>query len=131
MALILLVDDDPLLRGVIRDILERAGHAVQEAGDGDMALAQYRASKPDLMLLDIIMPNKEGVETILELRKLDTTLPVIAMSSGGRFGTTLFLEFAECAGAQRTLTKPIRKEALLAAVCECLASPRDDDETVL
>src|SRR5271170_808781 len=68
MACILVVDDEPMLRRTLRGILEKAGHTVVEAGDGDQALVAFASSEPDLVITDIIMPNREGVEMIGELR---------------------------------------------------------------
>ena len=122
MARILVVDDEALVRQTLRSILERAGHEVVEAHDGDGCLETFSASEPDLVLIDIIMPNREGVETIAELRARGSSVPILAMSGGGRTaGGMLFLHAAERLGATRTLTKPIRGSQLLGAVQECLA----------
>ena len=116
MARILVVDDEAMLRSTFRSILEKAGHTVVEAGDGDECLKAFRQQRPDLILIDIVMPKREGVETVGELRRLDPHIPIIAMSGGGSAGTTLFLDLAVNLGATEALHKPIRREALLAAV---------------
>jgi len=121
MARILLVDDEPMLRRTLRTILEKAGHEVTEAGDGDQALLMFEEDKPDMVITDIVMPNREGVETIREMRRLDTRLPIIAMSGGGNTGGDLFLRLASLLGANHTLSKPIRQAVLLEAVDACLA----------
>ncbi len=123
MARILVVDDDPLLRRTLRSVLERAGYVVDEAADGALALQAVAAHKPDLVLTDIVMPNREGVETIGELRKMDAKLPIIAMSGGGSVGGQFFLTLAAQFGATATLTKPIRQADLLGAVGSCLKAP--------
>jgi CheY-like chemotaxis protein len=120
MAHILVVDDEPMLRRTLRAILENAGHTVAEAEDGKQALKMFSADKPDLVLTDIIMPNREGVETIGELRQLDAQLPIIAMSGGGSTGGDLFLTLAIQVGATRTLAKPLRQAELLEAIAACL-----------
>jgi DNA-binding response OmpR family regulator len=120
MARILLVDDEPMLRRTLRAILEKAGHVVAEAGDGDVALAMFSEDKPDLVITDIVMPNREGVETIRELRALDANVPIIAISGGGNTGGDLFLTLASHLGANQTLTKPIRQATLLETVNDCL-----------
>jgi CheY-like chemotaxis protein len=123
MASILVVDDEPALRRTLRSILEKAGHSVAEAGDGSEALVSFAADKPDLVLTDIIMPNREGVEMIGEMRRRDANLPIIAMSGGGTAGGDLFLTLARHVGATRTLEKPIRQSDLLEAVDACLSGP--------
>ena len=120
MARILVIDDEQMLRRTLRALLERAGHAVVEAEDGVEGMAQFKAQRPDLVLTDIIMPNREGVETIGEMRRQAPELPIIAMSGGGSRGGDLFLTLAERLGA--TLAKPIRQAELLAAVDRCLAA---------
>src|SRR5918993_663597 len=99
MSKILVVDDEVMLRRTLRNMLERAGHVVDEAGDGNQALSRFRTDKPDLILMDIIMPDREGVETVGELRRLDPDIPIIAMSGGGSTGTHLFLDLAMRLGA--------------------------------
>lgn len=120
MARILVADDEALLRRTLRAMLEKAGHTVEEAKDGNEALARFGVERPDLVLIDIVMPDREGVETIRELRRLDSQVPIIAMSGGGTVGGTLFLELATQLGATRTLHKPIRQADLIALVDGCL-----------
>jgi CheY-like chemotaxis protein len=126
MALILVIDDEPMLRRTLRALLERAGHTVVEAEDGDKGLAQLNVQMPDLVLTDIIMPNREGVETIGEMRRRAPQTPIIAMSGGGSRGGELFLTLAEQLGACATLAKPIRQADLLAAVDAALKPAIDD-----
>jgi DNA-binding response OmpR family regulator len=128
VAHILVVDDEALLRRTLRAILERAGHTVSEAQDGKRALEMFDANKPDLVLTDIIMPDREGIETIGDLRNRDPKLPIIAMSGGGSTGGDLFLTLARNLGATQTLAKPIRQSVLLDAVEACLSpgTPRPD-----
>ena len=116
MAHILIVDDEAMLRRTLRAILEKGGHKVSEAGDGKRAIEMFTADKPDLVLTDIIMPNREGIETIGELRRQDPHLPIIAMSGGGRTSAELFLTLASNLGATTTLAKPIRQAELIAAI---------------
>ncbi|HLZ74191.1 response regulator [Phenylobacterium sp.] len=122
MAFILVVDDEQMLRTTLRAILQRAGHEVAEAEDGAKAMELFRVNTPDLVITDIIMPNREGVETIGEMRAAAPDLPIIAMSGGGSRGGELFLSLAARLGATQTLAKPIRQAELLAAVDACLAS---------
>jgi CheY-like chemotaxis protein len=120
MALVLVVDDEPLMRRTLRTALEKAGHQVEEAQDGYECLRRFSELKPDLVITDIVMPDREGVETIGQLRQLDADVPIIAISGGGSVGGNLFLDLAQRLGATRTLTKPIRNADLLSAVSDCL-----------
>jgi CheY-like chemotaxis protein len=120
MAHILVVDDEPAFRRTVRSIVEKAGHTVTEAEDGQHALVLFAAETVDLVLTDIIMPNQEGVETIGELRRRRPNLPIIAMSGGGSTGGDLFLSLASALGATRTLAKPIRQSDLIEAINACL-----------
>ena len=122
MANILVCDDEMLLRRTLRAALEKAGHVVDEAQDGDEALRKFAAAEPDLVLIDIVMPNREGVETIGELRRRNASIPIVAMSGGGSVGGQLFLTLAEQLGATRTMAKPIRNADLIAVVNDCLGA---------
>lgn len=120
MAHILIVDDETALRRTLRVILEAAGHTVAEAGDGDEALVTFTTEAPDLVLTDIIMPNREGAETIGRLRRLAPDLPIVAMSGGGGGQIDIFLTLASQLGATRMIAKPIRQAVLLEVIAACL-----------
>lgn len=92
-----------------------------EARDGNEGLALHKEDPCDLVITDIIMPEKEGLETILEFRKADPCLPIIAISGGGRQGYSGYLEAAQPFGANRSLAKPFSQEDLLGAVESCLS----------
>jgi len=121
MARILLVDDEAPVRRTLRLMLERAGHEVFEAEDGADARRKLPECRPDLLVLDMLMPNKEGVETRMDLRQSGDPTPILAMSGGGRVGNLAFLDAALILGARRTLKKPVRAEELRCAVAACLA----------
>ena len=121
MARILIIDDEDELRSMLRRMLEQAGHKVTEAVNGAEGIQLYKQDRPDLIITDIIMPEKEGVETIIALRRADPDLPIIAISGGGRLEATDFLTMTKKLGARRTLSKPFRRDQLLEAVDECLA----------
>jgi len=116
MARILIIDDDPQMRPTLRRILESAGHMVLEATNGAEGLAAFKSHTPDVVVTDIIMPEKEGIETILALRRLAPNLGIIAVSGGGLAGNADFLTIAEKLGADLSLQKPIRAVDLIAAV---------------
>lgn len=121
MATILIIDDDAALREVLRKILAAHGYEVLLAPDGEEGLALQRKRPADLILTDIIMPGKEGLETIRELRKEHPRVKIIAMSGGGTLRPADYLPAARQFGADRTLTKPFENDALLAVVREVLA----------
>jgi CheY-like chemotaxis protein len=114
MKRILLIDDDDDLRPMIRKILERAGYDVVEAPDGKEGLRLFRLDPADLVLTDIYMPEKEGLETIRELRIDFPSVKIIAMSGGsGKTGGFSSLNFAAKFGAIHTISKPFRRQELL------------------
>jgi CheY-like chemotaxis protein len=121
MARIIIIDDEDELRSMLRQMLEQAGHEVTEAVNGAEGIQSYERDRHDLIITDIIMPEKEGVETIIALRRADPDLPIIAISGGGRLEATDFLTMTKKLGARRTLSKPFRRDQLLEAVDECLA----------
>jgi len=106
MAKILLVDDDPDIRSLLKIMLTGEGHDVVEAADGTQALQVAQSQPFDLVLTDLIMPDKEGIETIMELRKKFPRIRIIAMSGGGVGRQEDYLGLAGKLGAMRTLAKP-------------------------
>jgi len=112
-ARILVVDDEDGVRSLLRHLLTDAGHEVLEAGNGKEATEKLRSEAIDLMITDLVMPEREGIETILELRRTRPDLGIIAMS--GAFGGQ-FLRAARLFGARATLSKPIDPDVLLAEV---------------
>jgi CheY-like chemotaxis protein len=118
MARLLIIDDDVQFRLTLREILEQAGYEVVEASDGREGLQRSQATHMDVILLDLLMSGQEGLETMRALRQADPQVKIIAMSGGGQTGRMDFLKVAAVMGAQRTLQKPFRHEALLAAVRE-------------
>lgn len=119
-ATILVVDDDPGVREVIRSMLESAGYEVMAAENGREALKILRSSHVDLILTDLVMPEQEGIETIKTLRREYPNLKVIAMS--GAFGGD-YLRIASYLGAHATLPKPIQMPALLQLIGQMLLAP--------
>jgi DNA-binding NtrC family response regulator len=121
MPSILIIDDDDHVRLMLEQTLERAGYATIAVGDGKEALRVQREAPADLVLTDLIMPEKDGLETISEIRRLFPNGKIIAMSGGGRYGNLDFLPVAKKLGASRTLAKPFTREKLLETVREVLA----------
>jgi DNA-binding response OmpR family regulator len=122
MARILLIDDDDALRHGIAQNLTRAGHTVLQAADGQQGTDLFHSMPVDLVLTDLVMPNKEGIETINELHREKPGLPIIAMS-GGMIRSPMYLKIATTLGARRMLAKPFTREELLAAIEQELAAP--------
>lgn len=119
MKRILVIDDEDQVRSMLRMTLEDAGYEVEEAPDGEIGLGIFRKKPTDLIITDILMPEKEGIETILELRRDFPDTKIIAISGGGRFKSpNTFLTMAEHFGADRSFVKPIAHKELLAAVKE-------------
>jgi DNA-binding response OmpR family regulator len=120
MAKILIIDDDKMVRDTLRMILAEAGHQIFLAGDGKQGLKAFTELTPDAVITDILMPEKEGVETIRDIRKLSARVPIIAMSGGGRVGNMGFLAIAKQVGATKTFTKPFDPDQVMDAVTELL-----------
>ena len=116
MSRILVIDDDKFVRTSIRAVLEGAGYEVSDASDAETGLGLQRANPFDVAIVDLIMPNKEGLETIRELRRDFTTIPIIAISGGGDIVRKNFFQAAELFGATHTLEKPFDGGDLLAAL---------------
>jgi CheY-like chemotaxis protein len=116
MAHLLLIDDDDHFRPMLRDNLEQLGHTVTEARNGKEGLAQYASAPADLVFTDLIMPEKEGMETIIELRKKWPAVKIVAMSGGGRVTASNYLATAQKLGANYVLAKPFSTDELVAAI---------------
>jgi len=122
MATILVIDDDTTARTVIVEMLTENGHQTVEARDGAEGLELFNESKFDIVITDIIMPNVEGIETIIKLKKSHPAVNIIAVSGGGRISAVNHLSLAEKFDVNKTLVKPFRKDDLLKAVAEILGS---------
>jgi len=117
MAHVLVIDDDPLFREIANEILEQAGHAVTLASDGAQVEGLPAAPAPDLAVVDMLMPERDGIETIAELVARWPDIRVIAVSGGGRnLEPNLLLRAAMALGAHATLAKPLEREAFLELV---------------
>ena len=116
MPSILIIDDDDSLRDALRRTLHKEGYTIVEASGGRRGLQHLQCQPVDLILLDMFMPDKDGLEIIGELRRSHPGLRIIAMSGGGFKGTVDVLHVAKMLGARQTLTKPFTREQLLEAV---------------
>jgi CheY-like chemotaxis protein len=124
MANILLIDDEPLVCEALQLTLERAGHAVSTASNGQEGLDQWQGAKFDLVITDILMPEKEGIELIHELRQIDPAVRIIAVTGGARVQNIDLVGLAKRHGADFAFAKPIDRAKLIDAVASCLAAPR-------
>jgi DNA-binding response OmpR family regulator len=122
MVKILLVDDDESLRVALTKAHQRIGHEIRTAENGRKALEVHRDWLPDLIITDLIMPEKEGLETIQCVRAKDKTVKIIAMSGGGRANPNDYLEIALHLGANAILPKPFELEQLQSAIQPFLPS---------
>ena len=123
MPSVLVVDDEDQVRQLIRESLEQAGYTVQEARDGKEGLDQYRKQPADVIIMDVMMPDQDGLESILILRREFPAARVIAITGGSdMIGILNFLDVAKMMGARRTLQKPFELHALLDAVAAELAA---------
>lgn len=122
MAHVLIIEDDDDVRGVLALALRRSGHKTTEARDGREGVAMQTELPADVVITDIVMPEMEGTETIIELLRLAPKLPIIAIS--GVTNASLYLAASRGLGAKVTLGKPIPPARLLSAVEEALAWKR-------
>ena len=113
MARVLLVDDESMIRDMLRRMLEARGHQVLEAGDGPAALELYEAERPDMVLLDLVMPGMNGLETLVELRKLDPEARIAMLTSMRQEDT---VRRAIQLGARDYVVKPVMSGRLMDAV---------------
>jgi DNA-binding response OmpR family regulator len=123
MRKILIIDDDSLVCDTIVRILERKGYQTLVAPDGLRGLILFRSERPDLVITDIIMPEKEGLETIREIHNERPEMPILAISGGGRIVNLDYLAMAGMLGAFETLAKPFDPGELLDCVARGAGRP--------
>lgn len=116
MKKILILDDEAPIRRMLRKLLERNDYEVFDAENGTHGIKQFKEHKPDLIITDIIMPEKEGLETIREIREINSDIKIIAISGGGATDPKIYLELAEKLGADLSFCKPLNNKELLSAV---------------
>ncbi len=122
MARILLIDDDHAVRTMLRLTLIHFGHTVFEACNGREGLEMFKHANADLVITDIVMPEKEGLEVLIELQKKQVPpVKIIAISGGGRQKAKDYLRLAKLMGAAKVLAKPFSNEVLMAAINELLS----------
>jgi CheY-like chemotaxis protein len=120
MPRILIIEDDNEVREYLESVLSRAGYEVQSASNGKEGVQLFQADPADLVVTDIIMPEKDGIEAIIDLRRANSELKVIAISGGGRAEPENYLHSARLLGANRTMKKPFTNQEMLEAIADLL-----------
>ena len=128
MIRVLVIDDDPAIRRTIARMLAPPDYAVTLAEDGRVGVEHYRQRGCDVVITDMVMPVKEGIETILELRTIAPTLPILAISVGEESGIADLLKLSHRLGATEILSKPFTVSQLRAAIEKCLLPQTGPDE---
>lgn len=123
MARILVVDDDPDILGLVRSVLTRSGHEVSVAEGGRQAAEIVRASMPDLLIIDVVMPDVGGIETILGLRREYPGLKTVVISGRIPVEQDSVQNLADPLGAECVLGKPFTPDALIDCVDRALLEP--------
>lgn len=124
MKKILVIDDEHPIRILLKKVLERGGFEVTVAVNGNDGTKKQKENPSDLVITDLIMPDKEGIELIQEFKQEYPTTPIIAMSGGGMAAAQGYLKTAKIMGAEEIIEKPVKKEVLLEKVRTTLSAYR-------
>lgn len=116
MATILVIDDEAAMRRMIGRILTGAGHRVVEAADGFVAVEEFKREAPDIIIVDMLMPERDGLETIMKIRAIRADVGIIAISGGGIVEPDFYLNLADKFGAHQHLAKPFKPKEMIEAV---------------
>lgn len=122
MKKILVIDDSPLIRDLLKTTLEKVGYEVKDAVNGDEGLHLYYTFSPQLIITDIVMPVKDGIELIMEIRKTDTDVKFIAISGGGHVAADKYLTLAKALDITNCFQKPLNSHELLNAVNDLIGT---------
>lgn len=128
MQKILIIDDEPHILLMLKKMLERAGFEIDMASNGNEGLELFRKSPTDMVITDIIMPEKEGLETIREMKRMRPELKIIAMSGGGKVSAENYLEIAKIFGASRVISKPFTQKDMVSAVQGLMGPDKRNDQ---
>ena len=118
--IVLIIEDDPIMLRNLAQWFQQAGCKVTVAHDGVEGMEQFSKLRPDAVVTDIIMPNREGVETLMSIKAVDPDVKVLAISGGGRLGSTDLLTMAQGLGADAVMAKPFRSTDVVSAVARLL-----------
>jgi DNA-binding NtrC family response regulator len=120
MKKILIIDDEPHILLMLKKMLERVGYEIDLAANGNEGLELFKKLPSDLVITDIIMPEKEGLETIRAMKRMSPELKIIAMSGGGKVSADNYLEIAKIFGASKVIEKPFTQQDMVSAVEELM-----------
>ena len=120
MKRILIIDDEELTLHLLKSVLGEAGYDVLVANDGENGLQLFKEEEVDLVITDMVMPKKDGLKTILELREIDEYIPVVAISGGGAIAKERYLAVAAYLENVKTIAKPFKKTDIIEAIEELL-----------
>lgn len=123
MSEILIIDDEKPIRLMLRTLLEKKGYSVTVAPDGKEGFKIFRENPSDIVILDMLMPEKDGIETMIPLKKDFPGVKIIAISGGGVVNPDVYLSLAQKLGADYTFQKPVEKDQLLSAVESLIKKP--------
>lgn len=124
MATVLVVDDDPGIRLFMRRILEKEKIDVVEASNGKEGIEAFQAISPDVVVIDVIMPEVDGISAIEEIRKIDSQAKIASISGGDLFCPDIYLEEATATGADATISKPFSIQCLKDCINKLLNTGR-------
>ena len=114
---ILIVDDEELIANALQEFFTQAGFEVETAANGDAALRKFMENPFDLLIVDILMPEKDGIATIMDLQKQEKAPKIIAISGGGNVIKNFdYLEYAQALGAVKCFQKPLDPNEILDSV---------------
>lgn len=119
---LLVIDDEPTIRTVLKKMFEKEGYKALTAENGFSGIRRFEENPVDLVVVDLIMPEKDGIETIRDLTAIDPDIPIIAISGGGVIKPDLYLKMAKKFGAVHSLEKPLDRDALLTLVADLLGN---------
>lgn len=122
-ARVVVADDDPIQRAILAELLGSAGFACEEASDGDEALVVLGRQPADLVVLDMLMPSRDGIEVLTEIKRRWPQTRVLTISAGGLMSPDQLLHLSRGLGADATMAKPLRRAEFLAAVSDLLTRP--------
>lgn len=116
MAAVLVIDDDDLMRRLVVAALTDSGYEVTEAASGDEGIAKCIETAPDVVVIDLFMPGKDGIETIRRVRQIQAHIRILAISGGGRYRDPTYLDLSLSLGADAYLMKPFSLSVLRCTV---------------
>ncbi|RLD29976.1 MAG: response regulator [Bacteroidetes bacterium] len=121
MSRVLVIDDEPYILLMLKKLFEKEGFEVDIAINGDEGIRMFAKYPADVIITDIVMPEKEGLETIREFKQTNPDLKIIAISGGGRIDSKEYLDSARLFGASKVFRKPFKQREMVNAVHELLS----------